>query len=55
VGDYEGYIHFLSRDDGALIARIRADSSAVLPNPVVAGSNVIFQTKSGTLIAIATE
>ncbi|AEK61750.1 outer membrane protein assembly factor BamB [Collimonas fungivorans] len=55
VGDFEGYIHFLSRDDGALIARVRADSSAVLPNPVVAGSNVIFQTKSGTLIAIATE
>ncbi|WP_211463707.1 outer membrane protein assembly factor BamB [Collimonas silvisoli] len=55
VGDFEGYIHFLSRQDGALIARIRADSSPVLPNPVVAGSNVIFQTKAGTLIAIATE
>lgn len=55
VGDFEGYIHFLSREDGALKARIRADSSPVLPNPVVAGSNVIFQTKAGTLIAIATE
>ncbi|MFC5474808.1 outer membrane protein assembly factor BamB [Paraherbaspirillum soli] len=55
VGDYEGYIHFLSREDGALIGRIRADSSAILPNPVVAGSNVIFQTKAGTLIAFATE
>ena len=55
VGDFEGYIHFLSREDGALIARVRADSSPVLPNPVVAGSNVIFQTKAGTLIAIATE
>ncbi|SDY41253.1 Beta-barrel assembly machine subunit BamB [Collimonas sp. OK242] len=55
VGDFEGYIHFLSREDGALKARIRADSSPVLSNPVVAGSNVIFQTKSGTLIAVTTE
>lgn len=55
VGDFEGYIHFLSREDGALIGRIRADNSAVLPNPVVSGSNVIFQTKAGTLIAFATE
>lgn len=55
VGDFEGYIHFLSRDDGALKARIRADSSPVLPNPVAAGSNVIFQTKSGTLIAVTAE
>lgn len=55
VGDFEGYIHFLSREDGALIGRVRADSSAVLPNPIVVGSNVIFQTKAGTLIAFATE
>lgn len=55
VGDFEGYIHFLSREDGALIGRVRADKSAVLPNSVVVGSNVIFQTKSGTLIAFATE
>lgn len=55
VGDFEGYIHFLSREDGSLIARVRADSSAVLPNPIVVGSNVIFQTKAGTLIAFATE
>ena len=55
VGDFEGYVHFLSREDGKLIARIRADNSAILPNPVVSGSNVIFQTNSGTLIAFATE
>ena len=55
VGDFEGYIHFLSRANGTLIGRVRADKSAVLPNAVVVGSNVIFQTKSGTLIALATE
>ena len=55
VGDFEGYIHFLSREDGALIGRVRADSSAVLPTPIVVGSNAIFQTKAGTLIAFATE
>ncbi|PUA20773.1 outer membrane protein assembly factor BamB [Glaciimonas sp. PCH181] len=55
VGDFEGYIHFLSRQDGALVGRIRIDKSAVLPNAIVVGPNVIFQTKSGTLIAFATE
>ena len=55
VGDFEGYIHFLSRANGTLVGRVRADKSAVLPNAVVVGSNVIFQTKSGTLIALATE
>ena len=55
VGDFEGYIHFLSRQDGALVGRVRIDKSAVLPNAIVVGPNVIFQTKSGTLIAFATE
>ncbi|MGS0742556.1 outer membrane protein assembly factor BamB [Glaciimonas sp. GG7] len=55
VGDFEGYVHFLSRTDGTLIGRVRIDKSAVLPNAIVVGSNVIFQTKSGTLIAFATE
>ncbi|MBC7489070.1 MAG: outer membrane protein assembly factor BamB [Glaciimonas sp.] len=55
VGDFEGYIHFLSRQDGGLIGRVRVDKSAVLPTAIVVGSNVIFQTKSGTLIAFATE
>ena len=55
VGDYQGYIHFLSREDGSLLARVSTDGSAVLPAPIVAGANLIFQTQSGTLVALASE
>ncbi len=55
VGDYEGYIHFLSREDGAFLARAATDGSAITAQPVVAGSNLIFQTQSGTVTAYAVE
>jgi outer membrane protein assembly factor BamB len=55
VGDYQGYIHFLSREDGAFLARVATDGSAVTSTPLVAGSNLIFQTQNGTVTAIAVE
>ena len=55
VGDYQGIIHFLSREDGAFLARAATDGSAVIATPLVAGSNLIFQTQSGTVTAIAVE
>ena len=55
VGDYQGYIHFLSREDGALLGRVSTDGSPIVSVPVVAGSNLIFQTQSGTVTALAVE
>lgn len=55
VGDYQGIIHFLSREDGAFLARVNTDGSPIKSVPLVAGSNLIFQTQSGTLTAIAVE
>lgn len=55
VGDLQGYIHFLSREDGALIGRVATDGSPIQSVPVVAGANLIFQTQSGTVTAIAVE
>ncbi len=55
VGDYQGYIHFFSKEDGSLAARISTDGSPILAAPVNAGANFIFQTQSGTLVAIAAE
>lgn len=55
VGDYQGYIHFLSREDGAFLARAATDGSAISGTPLVAGSNLIFQTQNGTVTAIAVE
>jgi outer membrane protein assembly factor BamB len=55
VGDYQGYIHFLSREDGSFLARMATDGSPIATNPLVAGSNLIFQTQNGTVTAIAVE
>lgn len=55
VGDYQGYVHLLSREDGSMLGRVSLDSSAIQSVPVVAGTNMIFQTQSGTVAAIAVE
>lgn len=55
VGDYEGYIHFLSREDGSFVARLSTDGSPIQAAPVSTGSSVVFQTKSGTVVSVVTE
>ena len=55
VGDAFGYLHFLSREDGSFIGRVSTDGSQILAAPIVADSNLIVQTKSGTVVAFATE
>ena len=52
VGDAMGYLHFLGREDGALIGRMSTDGSPILANPAVVGNKLIFQTRSGTLMAV---
>lgn len=54
VGDRAGYLHFLSREEGAMLARIEA-GGAVRAAPVVAGANLVVQTRDGKLMAIATD
>jgi len=51
VADYQGYVHFLSREDGTMLARAATDGSPVMGTPVVAGAHAIFQTRDGTLVA----
>lgn len=55
VGDRQGYLHFLSREDGAMVARLSTDGSAVSATPLVAGSNLIVQTQDGKLMAVASD
>jgi outer membrane protein assembly factor BamB len=53
VGDYQGYVHFLERSDGAFVARVSTDGSAISAPPVRVGSNVLVQTRGGGIYAIA--
>lgn len=55
VGDAQGFVHFLSREDGSFIARAALDNSPVIGIPAQAGNALIFQTKAGTLAALAAE
>ena len=54
VGDKEGYLHFLSREEGAMLARISVGAQ-VRAAPVVTGANLVVQTVEGKLIALTTE
>ncbi len=55
VGDRQGYLHFLSREEGAMLARLSTDGSAISSMPLVAGSNLIVQTQDGKLMAVASD
>jgi outer membrane protein assembly factor BamB len=52
VGDYQGYVHFLDRRDGALAARVATDGSAILLPPLALRDAVVVQTRNGGLFAI---
>lgn len=53
VGDFEGYVHVMSRDDGAFVARIATDGSPIQVPPVALDlSSFLVQTRSGGLFAI---
>jgi outer membrane protein assembly factor BamB len=53
VGDVEGYVHLLSRDDGSFAARIATDGSAIGAPPVALSStSFLVQTRNGGVFAI---
>ena len=56
VADYEGYVHFLSREDGSFAARIATDGSAIGATPLALNANIfLVQTRNGGVFAIAAE
>ena len=53
VGDFEGYVHFLSRESGAFVARYSTDGSAIRAAPLVLPSSVLLvETQDGGLYAL---
>lgn len=51
VGDQEGYLHWLSRSDGQLLAFVQVDESRILAPPVTANGTVIVYSADGRLAA----
>lgn len=51
VGDLEGYIHVLAREDGAIIARLATDGSPIRVRPEPIDGGLLVQTAKGGLYA----
>lgn len=55
VGDQEGYVHFLSRRDGALVGRVATDGSGISGAPLQVGAHLVVLTRAGRLYAFRPE
>ncbi|OZI44462.1 outer membrane protein assembly factor BamB [Bordetella genomosp. 5] len=54
VGDYDGYVHFLSRSDGRLMARVSVGGGAVVSPLQTTSQGVVVQTGNGNLVLLGT-
>ena len=52
VGDYDGYLHWLSRQDGSFVARERIASDAIVSQPIVQDDTLYVMSIDGELSAI---
>ncbi|MDR3299140.1 MAG: outer membrane protein assembly factor BamB [Candidatus Accumulibacter sp.] len=52
VGDAEGVVHFLNRDNGAFAARLNTGGGSILVSPRELGDGLLVQTSKGGVYAI---
>ena len=52
VGDFEGYVHWLSVNDGRQLGRIKVSDSGIDSKPLVVNDTVYIYAKDGTLVAL---
>jgi outer membrane protein assembly factor BamB len=52
VGDGEGYLHWINRDNGTFAAQQELDSEGLYMQPIATDGYLYLQTRSGKLIAI---
>lgn len=55
VGDFEGYLHWISQEDGAIVARLKVDSSPIVTAPTLVDDHLIVYTDSGRLVSVQAE
>ena len=53
VVDVEGYLHLLSRNDGAYVGRLATDGSAPTAQPAPLGGGMLWQSEKGTLYYVS--
>jgi outer membrane protein assembly factor BamB len=52
VGDFEGYLHWISRTDGRFVSRLKISDGAVVSQPILHNDVIYVITNDGTLAAI---
>ena len=55
MGDDNGWLHFLSRQDGQTLQRLSTDGSAITGRPVRAGQNLVVVTRTGGVFGFRPE
>ncbi len=53
IGDFEGFVHFLSRESGAFVGRFETRGGAVRAVPLALPAGLLVQTEDGSLHALA--
>lgn len=53
VGDLQGYVHVLSREDGSFAARIATDGSPIRATPQATANGILVQTLKGGLFLLS--
>ena len=55
IGDYDGYLHALKREDGRMSARIKLDGGAIQVGPRPLDDGLLVQTSGGELYSLSIE
>ena len=55
VGDFEGYLHWLDKTTGEIVARQKTDGERITNMPVASEAGVFVQTDSGKLLAFRSQ
>jgi outer membrane protein assembly factor BamB len=53
VGDFEGYLHGLNREDGKFAARIKLDGGSVVAAPIELDEGLLVQTRGGDIYSLS--
>jgi outer membrane protein assembly factor BamB len=51
VGDFEGYLYWLNKDNGDVVAKTKVSSSGLISKPLVVDNKIIVQAKNGDIYA----
>jgi outer membrane protein assembly factor BamB len=51
VGDFEGYLHWLDKSTGVIVARQKTDGVRITNAPISSEQGIYVQTDSGKLLA----